>query len=242
MKNEKDKKDKKGKKGKRGKRVTSSDFKRYLDESEGFERDWIAELHKSRRTAWIVAIVGTCVGVVGVVTGLVGVTQTPPPPLVVRIDSATGASDPLGVMPIEVQSYDEQTDKYWLNNFMLCREGYDWNTIKTCYDKVGLMSNTQVQDDYARVYNDVNGRHIKLANRARVIPHIISITPHLEDGTATIRFTTQLVHENGTKEPPRRFVATLAYRYVYDAKLTEAQRLLNLLGFQVTSYRVDDEF
>jgi len=222
--------------------VTSSDFKRYLAESEGFERDWVAELHKSRKMAWRVAAIGLLVGLIGMAAGVAGVAQTPAPPVVLRVDSASGAVDVIGTMPVEVQSYDEQTDKYWINDFMLCREGYDWNIIKTCYEKIGLMSNPQVQDEYARVYNDVDGRHIKLANRARVIPHITSITPHLGSQTATVRFTTQMVHESGTKEPPRRFVATLSYRYVYDAKLTEAERLLNLLGFQITSYRVDDEF
>jgi len=142
----------------------------------------------------------------------------------------------------KLQSCDEQTDKYWINTFMLCREGYDWNTIQPCYDKIGLMSAAQVQADYARLYNDIDGRHIKLANRARVLPHVISITPDTGNRTATVRFTTQVVHDNGTREPSQRFVATLAYRYVYDAKLTEAQRMVNLLGFQVTSYRVDGEF
>lgn len=57
-----------------------------------------------------------------------------------------------------------------------------------------------------------------------------------------MRFTTQAVYDNGVKDPEKRYVATLAYRYVYDAALTEEQRRVNLLGFQVTSYRVDPEF
>jgi len=229
--------------GKRkGTPVKASDFDRYVIESEGFERDWAAELRSSRKVAWIVAGIGLLVGLIGMAAGVAGLSQTPAPPVVLRVDSASGAVDVIGTMPVEVQSYDEQTDKYWINDFMLCREGYDWNTIQTCYEKIGLMASPQVQADYARLYNDIDGRHIKLSNRAHIIPHITSITPHLENRTATVRFTTQLIHENGTKEPPQRFVATLAYRYVYDAKLTEAQRLINLLGFQVTSYRVDGEF
>lgn len=226
----------------KGTPVKASDFDRYVIESEGFERDWAEELRKSRKAAWIMAGVGTLVGILGLAAGVVGLSQEPALPLVMRVDNATGAVDVIGTMPTEVQSYDEQTDKYWINNFMLCREGYDWNMIQTCYDKIGLMSSQQVQGDYSRLYNDLDGRHIKLSNRARIIPHITSITPNLDSRTATVRFITQLVHENGTKELPRRFVATLAFRYVYDAKLTESQRRVNLLGFQVTSYRVDSEF
>lgn len=226
----------------KGTPVKASDFDRYVIESEGFERDWAAELRKSRKTAWIMAGVGALVGVLGLAAGVAGLSQEPAPPLVMRVDNATGAVDVVGTMPTEVQSYDEQTDKFWINDFMLCREGYDWNMIQTCYDKIGLMAGPQVQAEYSRLYNDLDGRHIKLSNRARIIPHITSITPNLENRTATVRFTTQLVHENGTREAPQRFVATLAYRYVYDARLTEAQRRVNLLGFQVTSYRVDSEF
>lgn len=226
----------------KGTQVKASDFDRYVIESEGFERDWASELRQSRKNAWRVAGAGVVIGVLGLAAGVAGLSQDPAPPLVMRVDNATGAVDVVGTMPTEVQSYDEQTDKFWINDFMLCREGYDWNTIQSCYDKIGLMSGPQVQADYSRLYNDLDGRHIKLANRARIIPHVTSITPNLETRTATIRFTTQLVHENGTREPPQRFVATMAYRYVYDARLTESQRRVNLLGFQVTSYRVDSEF
>jgi len=226
----------------KGTPVKASDFERYVIESEGFERDWAAELRTSRKTAWVVAGTGIFMGVLGLAAGVAGLSQEPAPPLVLRVDNATGAVDVIGTMPVEIQSYDEQTDKYWINAFMLCREGYDWNTIQPCYDKIGLMSAAQVQAEYARVYNDIDGRHIRFANRARVLPHVISITPDTGNRTATVRFTTQVVHDNGTREPLQRFVATLAYRYVYDAKLTEAQRMVNLLGFQVTSYRVDGEF
>jgi len=221
--------------------VKAEDFERYVIESEGFERDWIAELRQSRKTAWHMAGAGALIGVLGLVAGVAGLSQKPAPPLVLRVDQATGAVDVIGTMPVEIQSWDEQTDKYWINDFMLCREGYDWNTIQSCYEKIGLMAGAQVQADYAQLYNDMDGRHIRLSNRARVIPHIISITLDSKNHIATVRFTTQLTHDNGSKETPRRSVATLAYRYIYNAQLTEAQRRINLLGFQVTSYRVDNE-
>jgi len=221
--------------------VKAEDFERYVIESEGFERDWIAELRQSRTTAWRIAGVGVLIGVLGLLAGVAGLSQKPAPPLVLRVDQATGAVDVLGTMPVEVQSWDEQTDKYWVNDFMLCREGYDWNTIQACYEKIGLMAGPQVQADYAQLYNDMDGRHIRLSNRTRVIPHITSITLDMSNHIATVRFSSQFVHDNGSKEVPRRFIATLAYRYIYNAKLSEAQRRINLLGFQVISYRVDNE-
>ncbi|MCF8828554.1 type IV secretion system protein [Xanthomonas campestris pv. campestris] len=222
--------------------IKAADFDRYLVESEGFERDWATEVRSSRRMAWRVAGAAVAFGLLGTLIGVFGMSQTPAPPGIVRVNNATGAVDYVGTMRDVEQSYGEQTDKYWINNFMLCRESYDWHTIQKCYDTVGLMGSPTVQAEYSKLYNDDDGRQVKLANRVRIIPHIISITPNLETHTATVRFTTQKVYDNGTKDPEERFVATLAYRYVYDAALTEEQRRVNLLGFQVTSYRVDAEF
>jgi len=190
--------------------VKAEDFERYVIESEGFERDWIAELRQSKTTAWRIAGVGMLIGVLGLAAGVAGLSQKPAPPLVLRVDQATGAVDVVGTMPVEIQSWDEQSDKYWINDFMLCREGYDWNTIQSCYEKIGLMAGPQVQADYAQLYNDMDGRHIRLSNRSRVIPHIVSITLDMKNHIATVRFTSQLVHDNGSKEAPRRFIQCCA--------------------------------
>lgn len=226
----------------KGKPVKAADFDRYLAESEGYEKDWVAEVRASARRGWRVGYTGLLVGVLGTAAGFAGFSRDPAPPAVVRVDNTTGAVDYVGTMRDVEQSYGEQTDKFWINTFMLCRESYEWHTIQKCYDAVGLMAAPTVQADYAKLYNDDDGRQVKLANRVRIVPHIVSITPNLETHTATVRFTTQAVYDNGVKDPEQRFVATLAYRYVYDAALTEEQRRVNLLGFQVTSYRVDAEF
>ncbi|CEE24586.1 hypothetical protein NY99_06915 [Xanthomonas phaseoli pv. phaseoli] len=226
----------------KGKMVKTADFDRYLAESEGYEKDWVTEVRASARRGWRVGYAGLLVGVLGTAAGLVGFSRQPAPPAVLRLDTTTGAVDYIGTMRGVEQSYGEQTDKFWINTFMLCRESYDWHTIQKCYDTVGLMAAPTVQADYAKLYNDDDGRQVKLANRVRIVPHIVSITPNLETHTATVRFTTQAVYDNGVKDPEKRYVATLAYRYVYDAALTEEQRRVNLLGFQVTSYRVDPEF
>lgn len=222
--------------------MKATDFDRYLAESEGYEKDWVSEVRASGRRGWHVAYAGMAVGLLGLAVGVVGMSRKPAPPGIVRVDNATGAVDYVGTMRGIEQSYGEQADKFWINSFMLCRESYEWHTIQKCYDTVGLMAAPTVQAEYAKLYNDDGGRQVKLANRVRIVPHVVSITPNMETHTATVRFTTQAVYDNGVKDPEQRYVATLAYRYVYDAALTEEQRRVNLLGFQITSYRVDAEF
>jgi type IV secretion system protein VirB8 len=55
-------------------------------------------------------------------------------------------------------------------------------------------------------------------------------------GTATVRFkTTQRDMQKSMPEPPQYWIATAAYKYVKDP-MTASQRMLNPLGFKVTSY------
>lgn len=222
------------------KKMERDDYDRYLQESGGYERDLWNELRKSRKTAWVLASLGAFIGVAGIGAGYAGLHQEAPEPVVLRVDQATGAVDVVSTIADAETSYGEVVDKYWINNYILQREGYDWNTIQASYDAVGLLTTPEAQSEFARIYNDTDGRQVTLGNRARIVPRITSITLGGDTNTATVRFTTQVVRDNGIREPEQFWIATLAYRYV-NSKMTEAQRRVNPLGFQVTSYRVDPE-
>lgn len=222
------------------KKMDRDEFNRYLDESGGYERDLWSELRRSRKTAWIIAGLSAFIGVTGIGAGFAGLSQEAPPPTVLRVDQATGAVDVVSTIADAETSYGEVVDKYWINSYVLNREGYDWNTIQASYEAVGLFTTPEAQSEYARVYNDTTGRQVTLGNRSRILPRIASITLGGDTNTATVRFTTQVARDNGIREPEQYWIATLAYRYL-NSKMTEGQRRVNPLGFQITSYRVDPE-
>src|SRR5688572_2067936 len=117
----------------RQKQIREHELKQYLEESRGLERDYLSELCRSRRTAWHVAWAFGTIAVGGVLAGAAGLYKEAPPPLVLRVDNATGAVEAVSAMRVREQSYGEVVDQYWINQYVLNRESYDYNTIQMNY-------------------------------------------------------------------------------------------------------------
>ncbi|WP_455481898.1 virB8 family protein [Bartonella sp. B35(2025)] len=224
---------------KEAKPVNAERLNSYYEESRGLERELINEFIKSRRTAWRVAGAVGVLGFLGIMCGVVGFSQPIPAPLVLRVDNTTGAVDVVSVMREHETSYGEVVDKYWLNQYVLNRETYDYDTIQLNYDTAALLSAPTVQQEFYKIYEGENARDQILSNRARIVVKVRSIQPN-GLGSATVRFTTQQHNSNGTIEPKQHQIATIGYTYV-SVPMKSSDRLLNPLGFQVTSYRADPE-
>jgi type IV secretion system protein VirB8 len=225
---------------KESKHVKSQYLKEYLDESRGLERDYIAEIIKSRQTAWRVCLLVAALGFMGLIAGIFGTHREAPSPLVLRVDNATGAVDVVTAMRQSETSYGETIDKYFLNLYVLDRESYDYNTIQQLYDTTALLSASDVQKEYGAIFEGEKARDKILNNHTRIIVKIRSITMGNSGESAVVRFTTQAKHSNGVIDPAKNYIATIGYTYV-SAPISEENRRINPLGFQVTSYRVDHE-
>ncbi|WP_035451348.1 type IV secrection system protein TrwG, partial [Bartonella birtlesii] len=209
------------------------------EESRGLERELINEFVRSRRTAWRVANVVGIFGLFGMICGVVGFSQPAPTPLVLRVDNTTGAVDVISVMREHETSYGEVVDRYWLNQYVLNRETYDYDTIQLNYDTTALLSTAAVQQEFYKIYEGEDARDKVLSNKARITVKVRSIQPNGR-GQATVRFTTQQHDSTGAVGVKQHQIATIGYTYV-GAPMKSSDRLLNPLGFQVTSYRTDPE-
>ncbi|MCZ2157903.1 type IV secretion system protein [Bartonella sp. 220] len=219
--------------------VKAEQLKSYYEESRGLERDLIGEFIKSRKTAWRVAGVVGVFGLFGMICGVVGFSQPAPTPLVLRVDNTTGAVDVISVMREHETSYGEVVDRYWLNQYILNRETYDYDTIQLNYDTTALLSAPTVQQEFYKIYEGEDARDKVLSNKARITVKVRSIQPNGR-GQATVRFTTQQHDATGAVGQKQHQIATIGYTYV-GAPMKSSDRLLNPLGFQVTSYRADPE-
>lgn len=220
--------------------MNSADLMQYLEESRGLERDYLEELVRSRRAAWRVAA-GAAVltaAALAAVVALVPLKRVEA--FVLRVDNATGAVDLVTTLRDGQASYGEVVDRYFLNKYVLAREAYDYETLQTSYDTTALLSSGDVQREYAALFDGPKARDKVLANRVRILAQVRSIAPGTTRNTALVRFTTRVIHADGTSEPEESLVATIGFRYVAGA-MHEQDRLVNPLGFQVASYRVDPE-
>lgn len=225
-------------KSKELKQVKAAEMAGYLEESRGLERDWILEVLQSRKAAWNVSKFMGLVAVGGIAAGVAGLFREAPPPLILRVDSATGGVDQVTAMRVHEASYGEVVDQYWLNQYVLNRENYDYNTIQLNYDTTALLSSPSVQQEYGALFEGPSARDVVLSNRVRIKAHVRSIQPN-NRGQATVRFSTEEIAPN-LRPVVRNFIATVGYTYVNAPMGTEARRV-NPLGFQVTSYRADPE-
>lgn len=220
--------------------MKAADLEQYLEESRGLERDYLEELVRSRRAAWRVAA-GAAVltaAALAAVVALVPLKRVEA--FVLRVDNATGAVDVVTTLRDGQASYGEAVDRYFLNKYVLAREAYEYETLQTAYDTTALLSGADVQREYAALFDGPKARDKVLANRVRIVARVRSIAPGTTRNTALVRFATRAVHGDGTSEPEESLVATVGFRYVA-GPMREQDRLVNPLGFQVTSYRVDPE-
>ncbi len=219
-------------------RIEYASLPAFLSETRGLERDYIGEVLKSRRAAWRVAGVMTGLALAGLGAGAAALWQPPVPPLVLRVDNATGAVEQVTALRTE-ESYGEVVDAYWLNRYVLDRESYDWQTVQVTYDATALMSAPDVQGEFQKLYGGMSGRDIVLGNKARIVVEMRSIQL-VSKGRAVLRFSTRQTADNGVAAETRTWIATVAYLYA-SAPMRVEDRRINPLGFQVTSYRVDPE-
>jgi type IV secretion system protein VirB8 len=225
--------------------IKTDDLKIYLEESRGLERDYMAEILRSRQIAWRLAIGASALLGVALLALLFLTPLKTNTPFVLRVDNATGHVEVLTTLQTRETSYGEVVDSYFLNQYVLNREGYDYNTIQNAYNTTALLSDPEVQREYYALFEGAQARDTILKDRTKIVVQIRSITPTPETagspgGAAVVRFSTQLKHSNGSVEPLHNWIATTSYTYK-DATMSSMDRRINPLGFQITSYRVDPE-
>ena len=103
--------------------LKSDDVQRYLEESRGLERDFMAELLRSRQIAWRLVIGSGTSMVVALIALLCLTPLKTNTPFVLRVDNATGHVDVLTTLRTSERSYGEVVDNYFLNQYVLNREG-----------------------------------------------------------------------------------------------------------------------
>jgi type IV secretion system protein VirB8 len=223
------------------KKVPADGLNRYLEESRGLERDYLGEILQSRKSWKTIGTVGVCFG--GLSLAVLGifiiVHSRPTPPVVVEVDKSTGLVHYLSTLDIANYAPGWAVDQQYLSTYVTDRESYDYNTIQDTYDTTGLMTDASIAKDFYSEYSGPNSRAKVLKNRSRVEVQINSIQQG-DDSTATVRFSTIQVNDNGTINGPNNWIAEIAYKYS-GAPMAVGDRWKDALGFEVTSYTVAPE-
>ncbi|MDP2011546.1 MAG: VirB8/TrbF family protein [Phenylobacterium sp.] len=216
------------------------DLKVYFGEAQSWDADRLRTAERSRRLAWIAAgaaglVAIAAVGAVAALTPLKTVV-----PYVVRVDRNTGAVEVMTALTsYQPVTYDEAVTKHYLAQYVRAREGWLPPAAEANFRQVSIMSSPAEQQRWAQDFRPSNPQspQIRLGadGEAQVEVRAISF---ISPGVANVRFHQSL--RRGAQMESADAIATRAFTYSR-APMAEADRLLNPLGFQVTSYRSDPE-
>lgn len=223
------------------KKQTDRQTRQMMDMGRRFEKTLVDKALSSARN-WrrfgfgSLLVAGLAVGAVMGLTPLKTVE-----PFVVRVNDTTGAVDIVTTIKNKQMTYDEVINKYWLAEYVRYRESYDWYTIQATYDATNLMSAPDVQAGFKNLYNSPQAPHRVLKQNSKIVAKITNIS--FIGDMAQVRFEKQTLPTSGQSEipiPPQKWIASISFEFK-STPMTENARLINPLGFQVTSYRVDPE-
>lgn len=207
--------------------------------------DWTVERmalkEKQARMGWTAAkIMAALLILVSAVAVIIAVKQEAYP-FIVEIDKSTGTTRVIDIRDPQNIPADEMMDKYWLNLYTLSRESYDYRTLENDHARVRLMSVPEVFTPYDSQYGAENKKSIQnlLKDKKKIVCNVESVVPN-GNGIATVRFSKRLLDTYTNQEEAKNsWRATIGYEYNPTYSMEESQRLVNPLGFTVTSYRVD---
>lgn len=206
---------------------------------------------RSERRAWWVA--GTSVVISLILTG--GYFYMLPlkekVPYLVMADPYSGnvAASRLvpNVMDKQITS-NEAINRSNVHRFVMARESWDSDHRYSDWRLPYLMGTGEVvaelraQNQKSSPTNPANIYGQKSAVRVRILSTVLSRRPDGGFNGATVRFQRSLFDKSsGATRVLDSKIATLAFTYTRNLKLDDVDRVQNPLGFQVTSYRVDND-
>ena len=191
-----------------------------------------------RGTAMVLALACTCEA-----AALVGLAPMKTAvPYVIEVDRTSGLARILDAADRTSIPAGELTDKYWLSQYVLARENYDWQTVDYEFRKVRELSTPAVFEPYATQFEGEKSLDVVLGQSKCMRPEILSVQM-TGDGIASVRFVKRRINAlNMSVEGESYWTATVGYAYEPAYTHEEKRLLVNPFGFKVTSYRVDQEF
>jgi type IV secretion system protein VirB8 len=220
----------------------NKDVDAVLEQSRGFTDSEVQNAKDSEKKAWKVtyAFGGLAFLAVAAVLGLTPL-KTVVPPKVLMVDKATATVTELQTLEEVRVTMEEAATRKALNDFLLARENYTFDTAELNYYTAAAFMSSQLQTQWAAYWDDGNPNSpFKVyKNDVKVRININTITPAASKNVATVRFTKEIQRGNLTPLVTRH-IATVTYKYV-NSPTEEKLRRINPFGFQVTDYRVDPE-
>lgn len=212
---------------------------RYFEDARDWDFDRYGRMKSSRDRAWIVAAASATIAVLCLTAVLLLLPLKSFEPYVVTVDQTTGYVEMTRGLAEGNLSQDDAITQSYLVRYVVGREGYNPATLSDTYDSVVLWSEGRALSEYQSRYARSNPQNpVSVYGADTEVRIRIKSVQLLNDRTAAIRFI-RTESERG-REKTSHWIATLNFRYVEKPSRMK-DRFINPLGFQVGTYRTDQE-
>lgn len=221
------------------------EVKRLLKEGKDFESSKSERNRKLMKAALVVAGVSTALNFVLGVAIAAMMPLKSVEPLIVEVNKISGEVATKQPLRDPRPTYSEATDIYYIENYVIARESYDWGLIQRYFNTVKAFSYTgsSTWNEYNTFVYSPRSPLAVLANKARIVVDVTSTTPDTKTNTAVVRFTKTVIGADGNPAsgiPRTHWVATLRYEYT-NPKLSPDERRMNPPGMKIPSYQTVQE-
>lgn len=237
------------------KREISEASQDIIRKSMDFETSKIQMVKRSERLAWWVAgcAIVTTLALIGAIVYMLPLKEKVPYLVTVDLKRSTSTLTHLREDMAYTGIYSsEALNRSHVAKFVQSREGYDWDTIRDLeWEYVASMSNDSVKNLFVKQFDGSPespdkrwGRNTAIRIKVNsIVFQGLDENRGIRPSGATVRFEKwKFDKTTGRSTYMSSHVATLDYQYKTNLKMDDNLRLRNPLGFQVTSYKVDDEF
>ena len=160
-------------------------------------------------------------------------------PYVIQVDATTGMTNVVKSLTEKPLTENEAVTKFFVVKYVVARETYDPQDLNHNYDQVRLMSTVEQANSFDDFIRSPSSPVEQFKNTITRTIRINSVS-FLNKSTAQVRFSSTQMQVGSNEKQEAYWIATLSFRFV-NSPMDEDERLNNPLGFQIKSYRVDQE-
>lgn len=159
-------------------------------------------------------------------------------PFVIQIDDTTGIAKIVNPISSTVLSGNEALAQYFIKKYIIARETYNPVDFTTEARKVvRLLSSNSIYWDYrGYIKNEAVDPSVKYGQKNTTYL-VVKSWSKLSDNKYIMRFS---INETAGAMKAFNKIAVVEFKYL-PMELTESDKDVNPVGFQVTGYRVDDD-
>ena len=199
------------------------------------------DLQRSHRRAWLVGAVAAAIALLEAIALVYLLPLKTVEPYTLLVDRQTGNVEALAPLDAQTIAPDAALTRSFLVQYVIARETYDAPSLQDDYRKVTLWTGGNEKQRYINLMQPNNPQSpvFYMRGNGTIRTEIRSVSS-LNNQRALVRFTTVRSDQGAQPLPPEYWVAVVDYEFS-GAQMSEADRLINPLGFQVTRYRRDAE-